>query len=87
MFPPNFSPIGSEMLELRHVRYSIEFILYLKNRFFGHKYRNLCKFEKNSTGCTGGAPSAPIPLEKIFMTFAQLAVVRRKKEEEEKNNF
>ena len=62
--------------------------MYLKNRFFGHKYRNLCKFEKNSTSSRGGAPSAPIPQEKIFMTFAHLAVVRRKKEEkEEENNF
>ena len=48
LFPPNFSPIGSQMLELRHVLYSIGCILYLKNRFFGHKYRNLCKFEKKT---------------------------------------
>ena len=84
LFPPNFSPIGSQMLELRHVRYSIGCILYLKNRFFGHKYRNLCKFEKNSTSRRGGAPSAPIPREKIFMTFAQFAGVWA--EEREKNN-
>ena len=37
----NFSPIGSQMLKLRHVRYSIGYILYLKIRFFGHKYRNM----------------------------------------------
>ena len=87
LFPPNFSPIGSQMFELRHVRYSIGCILYLKNRFFDHKYRHLCKFEKNSTSRRGGPPSAPRPLEKNFMAFAQFAGVWAEETKEEENNF